>query len=73
MCAQVNVALLPQTLASEVDMVSERYFIQESVDMEMGDRLNRVEGILHTLIQFCQRNSDTVEERDRQVSKSYTP
>lgn len=52
---------------TEIDTVSERYYIQESVDMEMGERLSRVEGILHTLIQFCQRNSVSVDERERQV------
>ncbi len=62
------IVTLLQALTTEVDTVSERYFIQESVDMEMGERLGRVEGILHKLIQFCQRNSATVEERERQVS-----
>ena len=56
-----------QTLNTKVDAVSERYFMQEYVDMEMGGKMEQVEGILHTLIQFCQRNSVTVEERDRQV------
>lgn len=56
-----------QTLNTEVDVVSEQYYIQESVDIEMGERLSRVEGILHTLIQFCQRNSTSVDERERQV------
>lgn len=55
-----------------MDSVSERYYIQESVDIEMGRKLNHVEGILHTLLQFCQRNSNTVEERERQVGGAKT-
>ncbi len=37
--------------------------------MEMGGKLSRVEGLLHTLLEFCQRNSISVEERERQVRK----
>lgn len=59
--------LILETLNTEVDVVSEQYYIQESVDIEMGERLSRVEGILHTLIQFCQRNSTSVDERERQA------
>ena len=57
-----------QTLSIEVGSVSEKYYIQESVDIEMGGRISSVEGLLHTLLEFCQRNSTTVEESERQVS-----
>lgn len=57
-----------QTLSIEVGSVSEKYYIQESVDMEMGGRISSVEGLLHTLLEFCQRNSTTVEESERQAS-----
>ena len=56
-----------QTLTIEVNSVSERYYIQESVDMEMGGRISHAEGVLHTLLEFCQRNSTTSEESERQV------
>ena len=48
--------------------MSEKYYIQESVDMEMGERISRVEKLLHTLLEFCQRNSTTVDEDERQAS-----
>ncbi len=35
--------------------------------MEMGGKISFVEGLLHTLLEFCQRNSTSVDESERQV------
>lgn len=55
-----------QTLTGEVESVSEKHLAENS-DPEMTRRIERVDGILQALLQFCQRNSTRLEEKARQV------
>ena len=44
------------------------YCFEEEVDSEMSRKIEKVEGILQALLQFCQRNSSKLEEKAGQVS-----
>ena len=58
-----------QTLSVEVEAVSERYYQEEAVDdPELTKKVEKAEGILQALLQFCQRNSGRMDEKARQVS-----
>ena len=57
-----------QTLSVEVEAVSEKYFQEETVDdPELTKKVEKAEGILQALLQFCQRNSGRMDEKARQV------
>ena len=57
-----------QTLSIEVEAVSEKYFREEGVDdPELSKKVEKAEGILQALLQFCQRNSGRMDEKARQV------
>ena len=57
-----------QTLSVEVEAVSERYYQDEAVDdSELAKRVEKADGILQALLQFCQRNSGRMDEKARQV------
>ena len=59
---------LVQTLSVEVEAVSERYYQEEAVDdPELTKKVEKAEGILQALLQFCQRNSGRMDEKARQV------
>ena len=60
--------MLIQTLSVEVEAVSERYYQEEAVDdSELTKKVEKAEGILQALLQFCQRNSGRMDEKARQV------
>ena len=60
--------LLMQTLSVEVEAVSERYYQEEAVDdSELAKKVEKADGILQALLQFCQRNSGRMDEKARQV------
>ena len=60
--------LLMQTLSVEVEAVSERYYQEEAVDdSELTKKVEKADGILQALLQFCQRNSGRMDEKARQV------
>jgi hypothetical protein len=57
-----------QTLSVEVEAVSERYYQEEAVDdPELAKKVEKADGILQALLQFCQRNSGRLDEKARQV------
>ena len=57
-----------QTLSVEVEAVSERYYQEEVVDdSELTKKVEKADGILQALLQFCQRNSGRMDEKARQV------
>ena len=57
-----------QTLSGEMEAISERYYREEEVDVsELNRRVEKAEGILQALLQFCQRNSSRLDEKARQV------
>ena len=57
-----------QTLSVEVEAVSERYYQEEAVDdSELTKKVEKADGILQALLQFCQRNSGRMDEKARQV------
>ena len=57
-----------QTLSVEMEAVSERYYQEEAVDdSELTKKVEKAEGILQALLQFCQRNSGRMDEKARQV------
>ena len=57
-----------QTLSVEVEVVSERYYQEEVVDdSELTKKVEKADGILQALLQFCQRNSGRMDEKARQV------
>ena len=56
------------TLSVEVEAVSERYYQEEAVDdSELTKKVEKADGILQALLQFCQRNSGRMDEKARQV------
>ena len=60
--------MLMQTLSVEMEAVSERYYQEEAVDdSELIKKVEKAEGILQALLQFCQRNSGRMDEKARQV------
>ena len=60
--------MLMQTLSVEVEAVSERYYQEEAVDdSELTKKVEKADGILQALLQFCQRNSGRMDEKARQV------
>ena len=61
--------MLVQTFCSELEAISSAYCFEEEVDAEMSRRIEKVEGILQALLQFCQRNSSKLEEKAGQVSE----
>ncbi len=56
-----------QTFSTELESTSTAVCFEEEMDGEMTRRLDRVEGILAALLQFCQRNSTKLEEKAGQV------
>lgn len=58
-----------QTLSVEVEAVSETYYKQKAADdTELSKKVEKAEGILQALLQFCQRNSGRMDEKARQVA-----
>ena len=53
----------------EVEAVSEQFYrVEETDDPELSKKVEKADGILQALLQFCQRNSGRMDEKARQVS-----
>ena len=55
-----------------MEAVSEKYSGEEAVDdPELSKKVEKAEGILQALLQFCQRNSSRMDEKARQVNTEH--
>jgi hypothetical protein len=68
--------LIRETLGKELEVISEKYYRQDSsaaTDKDLCGWVERVEGILMALLTFCQRNSSKLASEDKARQSLWFP